>query len=128
MFGRWACVVAVLLLCATPAVANDLTDWLQSPGSETLEIGQAFLDFTKDTVTDPDGIGFGLIAGTEANAWTVSFDRDWRVQTGVAQVPQLDLAVLCGLRVETGAWLRQFLREHRDHLSCRLTGRPEGDG
>ena len=33
-----------------------------------------------------------------------------------------------GLKVETGPWLRDFLRAHRDELTCRLTGRPIRSG
>ena len=92
-------LVAVLLLAILPAMANDLKDFLQSPGSETLEIGQGIANFATDTLIDPDGGGFGFLANGSASAWYLNLSKGVEWTTGVPQLPKIKAAGIMGLTI-----------------------------
>ena len=64
--------------------------------------------------------------------WLADLERELRAHPGSQEVffhlPDADGKPVVlrarGLAVETGAWLADFLRAHRERLSCRLTPRP----
>jgi len=91
------------MLAATPVAANDLKDWLQSPSSETLAAGESLWEFAKDTMTNPDGVNLSLLNGSQRDAWMLSLDKDWTVQTGLTLVPRINTAVSAGLALMPAA-------------------------
>jgi DNA polymerase-3 subunit alpha len=64
--------------------------------------------------------------------WLADLERELRAHPGSREVffhlPDAEGKPVVlrarGLKVETGAWLADFLRAHRERLSCRLTPRP----
>jgi len=95
------CIVACML--AVPAQANDALDFLQSPGSESLSLGDQVasdvLAFFSDVLSLPDGVTAGSIAGGGASAFYVGVDKEWVVQTGVDAIPKLSGAAMLGVTV-----------------------------
>jgi len=94
-------LICALMLAALPASANDLADWVQSPGSETLSIGEGIVDFAKDTLTAPDGGGIGFLTGGNTDAWYMHASKGLEWTTGIPQIPKLKAAGVLGLTVYT---------------------------
>ena len=96
--------VGFALLCLPGvAVANDVADFAQSPGSEAVgfaeAVGQDIFDFLSDIFDAPDGIGFGVINGGEAGALFFAFDENWVAKTGMDKIPLIAGAASLGLTV-----------------------------
>ena len=95
-------LLAALLLVtlATAAPANDLTDFVQSPGSETWNAAGEIGNFVLDTFTEPDGVIIGRLNGDVSDAVYFAFDQQWDIRTGIPALPTLRASLTLGSTLE----------------------------